>query len=394
MKASRFLASFLALFVLVGSIATAIASFPDIKSPVLQEAVEYLNDKGIISGYPDGTFRPDQVINRAEALKIIFESRGIAVENDTNSGFPDVDAKLWFAKYVTSAKRQGLIKGYPDGSYKPTQEVNKAEFIKIAMLAQTHYQTSSDYSPATSRYKDLDTGAWYMPFVSYGARKDFLDKTTRLNPTAGMTRGEAALIIYRLAKFNEAQSAQAEADKAEAIEKSAVKTCETCVHGDDISQYEWFESEYVEVKDGKLFLGDRDVTEDLQTGWMSYDLMAERVATYEERDALANLDLSIKLNVDKEYPELYARAIGIHGGYQWEDEYSSSPDGETIVPLNKDGIDLDDCDCNFEGQLLSRYAAQPDDMKEPFEDWIGTVAAKPFIYDVIYWYNKKPDYRP
>ncbi len=124
-------------------------SFSDVRSPILSEAVNYLNEKGIIKGYPDGTFKPDQTINRAEALKIIFESLGesdVTLSSTTESSssirvFPDVDPTQWFAKYVKAAKQKSLIKGYPDGSYKPTQFVNRAEFIKIAMLAQSHYQS-------------------------------------------------------------------------------------------------------------------------------------------------------------------------------------------------------------------------------------------------------------
>jgi len=94
-------------------------SFSDIRSPSLAEAVDYLNENGIIQGYPDGYFRPDRIINRAEALKIIFESRGMTPGEDTASGFPDVEMKAWFAKYVTQAKKMNIIEGYNDGTYKP-----------------------------------------------------------------------------------------------------------------------------------------------------------------------------------------------------------------------------------------------------------------------------------
>lgn len=179
----------------------SVSPFSDIKSPLLREAVDYLSQRGIISGYPDGTFQPDRVINRAEALKIIFAAQGISPDTqNTVAPFPDVDSSEWFAAYVTEAKSRNLIKGYSDGKYRPTNEVNKAEFIKIAMLAQSFYEASTDYSPAMNQYSDLDDNEWYMPYVSFGVKNGFLDSTQKLSPTKGMTRGEAAMIIYRILK--------------------------------------------------------------------------------------------------------------------------------------------------------------------------------------------------
>ena len=180
------------------------ALFPDIKSPLLLEAVEYLNEKEIIKGYPDGTFKPEQVINRAEALKIIFLSLGeeeiLKIEN---SPFPDVDKDAWFSPYIQAGKTKGIIAGYPDGYYRPTQEVNKAEFIKIAMLAQSYYHEPNDHTRASNQFSDISTDAWYTPYVAFALEFSFLDTGSKLRPTEGMSRGEASLIIYRLSKHNE-----------------------------------------------------------------------------------------------------------------------------------------------------------------------------------------------
>lgn len=179
-------------------------NFSDIKSPLLREAVDYLSQRGIIAGYPDGTFQPDRVINRAEALKIIFAAQGITADRPAiTPPFPDVSTTEWFAVYVEEAKTRNLIKGYADGKYRPNQEVNKAEFIKIAMLAQSFYEATTDYSPALNQFSDLDDNEWYMPYVSFAVAKSFLDNTQKLSPTKGMTRGEAAMMIYRILKEQE-----------------------------------------------------------------------------------------------------------------------------------------------------------------------------------------------
>ncbi len=177
---------------------TSNQGFSDIRSPLLAEAVAFLVDKNIIKGYPDGTFQPDRVINRAETLKILLEAKQIAVDQDSTKIFPDVDPNLWFAKYVNTAKKLGLIKGYPDGTYQPTQEVNRAEFIKIAMSLQANYEGNTNYQGLITQYSDLDSNQWYMPFLNFAFNQGFLDLSDRFKPTKGMTRGDAAMIIYRV----------------------------------------------------------------------------------------------------------------------------------------------------------------------------------------------------
>ncbi|MBI5156193.1 beta-propeller domain-containing protein, partial [Candidatus Peregrinibacteria bacterium] len=97
-----------------------------------RDAIEYLKTKNVIQGYEDSTFKPDNRINRAEFVKIVVASQ---VANPTGSDcFTDV-GKEWFAKYVCHAKRLGYIKGYDDGSFKPGEFINFAEASKIVSNA-------------------------------------------------------------------------------------------------------------------------------------------------------------------------------------------------------------------------------------------------------------------
>lgn len=90
-----------------------------------------LNDK-IIEGYSDGTYKPDININRAEFTKIVIGSTGKL--SNGNNCFPDVNNE-WFAPYVCTAKNLGIIEGYPDGTFKPNQSITSAEALKITLEA-------------------------------------------------------------------------------------------------------------------------------------------------------------------------------------------------------------------------------------------------------------------
>lgn len=97
-----------------------------------QEAIEYLTDQGIVDGYADGSFQPDRILNRAELLKILIEAKGEKDldEEKYRNCFSDV-GEQWFAVYVCHAKEIGIVGGYSDGSFRPEQQVNFVEAAKM-----------------------------------------------------------------------------------------------------------------------------------------------------------------------------------------------------------------------------------------------------------------------
>ena len=117
--------------------------FSDAGESICQNAVNYLYDEGIVTGYPDGSFKPQNLINRAELLKIVI---GAAVKkghwDETTMGnfasqscFSDVPANQWYTKYVCYAKNAGIISGYADNTFKPDQTIIAAEAHKILLTA-------------------------------------------------------------------------------------------------------------------------------------------------------------------------------------------------------------------------------------------------------------------
>lgn len=194
-----------AALVLNVSFSPLVAAFTDIRSgSQLETYVNDLSAKGIISGYPDGSFRPTQTINRAEALKIIFETVGISADADGNSGFPDVPTAEWYAKYVKKAKDGSIVAGYPDGRFRPQQEVNRAEFVKMALSALPNFaELPLRKDPALRQFTDLDAGQWYVPYLGTTVAMELVALTEKFRPTAPMSRQDAVEIIYRVSKYLE-----------------------------------------------------------------------------------------------------------------------------------------------------------------------------------------------
>ena len=95
-------------------------------------AISTLSNMGIICGYPDGSFRPDAPITRAELTKIaasFFSDPRVAATYDGR--FSDVHGAEWYISYLMTALEEGLIEGYPDGSFRPNRLITRAETCTI-----------------------------------------------------------------------------------------------------------------------------------------------------------------------------------------------------------------------------------------------------------------------
>lgn len=170
------------------------AELKDIIGNKNQAAIEFLYEKGVISGYPDGTFKPEVTLNRAELLKLLVASKKIGdIGQEYKNCFPDVKEE-WFAKYVCFAKSNGWIEGYPDGFFKPSKTVNKVEAIKM-MVKIYGYLVTADNSIS---FVDIDLDQWYAPFIITASSKGLLEENGFIyGVNEEMNRGKMSETIYR-----------------------------------------------------------------------------------------------------------------------------------------------------------------------------------------------------
>ncbi|MDH3324691.1 MAG: S-layer homology domain-containing protein, partial [Candidatus Peregrinibacteria bacterium] len=153
------------------------ATFSDVPEKY-REAVEYAGKNSIVEGYSDGTFRPNEEISRAEAVKIVVTSKFKDEEIYGGNCFPDV-ANQWFAKYICTAERNGIVSGYPDGDFHPDRKVSFVEAAKII---------ANDLS--------VNETIWYANYVRFLSDHHCIPISV-MGFLSELTRGEFIEIIWR-----------------------------------------------------------------------------------------------------------------------------------------------------------------------------------------------------
>ncbi len=163
-----------------------------------QKSINFLKDNGVIMGYADGTFAPDKPLTRAEFTKIVVLGSGQAVPVATQAPFPDVPLGQWYTDYVAYCAGLDYVKGYPDGTFKPNQEISKAEALKILGELVSWDLNMFDMSQATVSFKDVNLSQWYGPYLYYASSMHIIDDAGNLfEPSKPITRGQMAEYIYR-----------------------------------------------------------------------------------------------------------------------------------------------------------------------------------------------------
>jgi plastocyanin/predicted DNA-binding antitoxin AbrB/MazE fold protein len=177
----------------------SMAGFSDVgSSHVNYSAIMDLKTKGVIAGYPDGSFKPEQVVNRVEALKIILNSAKVDTLTQAKAGFKDTASNQWYAPFLNKAVELKIVAGYPDGTFKPTQTVNLAENLKI--LLNAHGVNTTNIVVGSDPFADVSKSDWYGQFAQYAKDKKLVeaDSANKVLPAQGMTRAKLAEVVFRL----------------------------------------------------------------------------------------------------------------------------------------------------------------------------------------------------
>lgn len=176
----------------------ALGNFPDVPTNHPNHtAINFLKDRNIIDGNPDGTFKPENTLNRAELTKIAVLSAELPLVTDLNC-FPDVNEDAWFAPFVCTAKSFNIVQGYPDGTFQPSNPINRAEAFKIISESQNLPTISASSQVAQSKYQDYSSDQWYSGYLNYLSEQNYLPFQLKVEADKELQRREFSEIYYRL----------------------------------------------------------------------------------------------------------------------------------------------------------------------------------------------------
>jgi hypothetical protein len=172
----------LVLSLVLGSFGMAFAApLSDVAGEKCEDAVNVLTQLGVVSGYPDGEYKPDNIVTRAEMAVIVVRALGLADYAIGTASFSDM-AGHWSNPYVAYATSLGIIDGYPDGTFRPDNTVSYDEAAKMLVAAL-------GYTPESL------TGTWPANYVVKAQALGIL-KGIKAG-SAGANRGDIAVMAFQ-----------------------------------------------------------------------------------------------------------------------------------------------------------------------------------------------------
>jgi hypothetical protein len=182
------------------------SSFSDVQeTDQAHEAIETLAARGIIDGFTDGTFGPDELLTRAQATKMLVIWQNLPVSEPTAtdpSPFADVDD--FYADYVTAATAAGWVSGFPDGTFRPSTPLTREQMAVIAVRsldlgAEAESLSEDQVNGTLSRFADEGAiSPKARPYVALAVlKKLFAGDGGLLYPVSPLTRAQFSLVLYR-----------------------------------------------------------------------------------------------------------------------------------------------------------------------------------------------------
>ena len=169
------------------------------------QAIIQLYYRGVVGGYPDNTFRPDAKVNRAEFAKMLAEASdmdyaALPAVNMVNC-FNDLknDPGAWYVPSVCAAKYKGWINGYQSGDFGVTNNITKAEALKIVLKAFA-FDVPANETVKDMPYNDVHPGDWFVAVSKAAKDNNLVVHSTVFVPNWELTRSDVVQIIYNAMK--------------------------------------------------------------------------------------------------------------------------------------------------------------------------------------------------
>ncbi len=162
-----------------------------------EQYIALLSKRGTIGGFPDGSFKPNDLITRAQFAAIASRALNLPPAGRPAT-FRDVPAKYWAANVISQVNDAGLVTGFPDGSFRPEDKITRAQALVI--LSKALNNPNAD-TAAVTRFKDGNTvPTWALPSVAKAANAGIIvsyPDHESIKPNELATRADVAALTYQ-----------------------------------------------------------------------------------------------------------------------------------------------------------------------------------------------------
>lgn len=173
-----------------------VPDFADTRGHWAENYIDALRKRGVVTGKRDGIYDPSGDLTRAEFTKIALNAFQLPrASSVSEKPFNDVNIDEWYAPYIQAAKQNGIVQGYPDGSFRPNDPISRVEALKVIL------ETSGlDIENTQANFIDTLTGAWYEKYVSYAFQNGFISGigNGEFGPGHPILRSEMAQVVAKL----------------------------------------------------------------------------------------------------------------------------------------------------------------------------------------------------
>ena len=196
--------------------ATDPVPFPDVRGDIYATEITRAVEIGFVAGFQDGTFKPTQPVTREEAASMVLEAfeaflpagQTLAALASTDDPFPDVPASRWSARKIGLLKQYDIVTGDPNGNYRPTATITRAEIMAMLRKAAIAFRTETGLSPELEPTQDTFAFAdinehWAQSTITTmsgycGVATPLNERGSAFSPNSQSLRNYTAAAIERL----------------------------------------------------------------------------------------------------------------------------------------------------------------------------------------------------
>jgi major membrane immunogen (membrane-anchored lipoprotein) len=175
----------------------------DIQGNWAEKPIQKLIDLGVINGYPDQTFKPDQPVTRAEFAKIVAKTFKYNEPSNSKQLAPDITGN-WAKTYINAVGAQKVMNVFGDGNFKPGENLSRAQLAAMLSRIVRLGTVQEKYSPEwTASFVDVPVNHWAFRYVEIANKLGLLpsEVKTQFQPEQPATRAEAAWMVQALSQI-------------------------------------------------------------------------------------------------------------------------------------------------------------------------------------------------